>query len=79
LLLGLSTGDPPLGPPLTLAEIFRHTCLQSHHQTSPPLKIITSDVVVEAVDKVDVTVENFEHRKDIISEVLFLVKVLEEM
>ena len=28
--------DPPLGPPSTLAEIFRRTCLQSHLQTSPP-------------------------------------------
>ena len=28
--------DPPLGPPSTLGEIFRHTCLQSHIQTSPP-------------------------------------------
>jgi hypothetical protein len=30
------TRDPPLGPPSTLAEIFRRTCLQSHLQTSPP-------------------------------------------
>ena len=33
---GLHTRDPPLGPPSTLAEIFRHACLQSHLQTSPP-------------------------------------------
>ena len=26
---------PPLGPSSTLAEIFRHMCLQSHLQTSP--------------------------------------------
>ena len=32
----LRTRDPLLGPPLTLEEIFRHTCLQSHLQTSPP-------------------------------------------
>ena len=28
--------DPPLGPPLTWAEICWHTCLHSHLQTSPP-------------------------------------------
>ena len=35
-LQGLRTRDLPLGPPSTLAEIIRHTCLQSHLQTSPP-------------------------------------------
>jgi hypothetical protein len=35
-LTGLRTRDPPLGPPSTLAEIFRNPCLQSHLQTSPP-------------------------------------------
>ena len=35
-LPGLRTQDPPLGPPLTWAEIFRCTFLQSHLQTSPP-------------------------------------------
>ena len=29
-LPGLRTQDPQLGPPLTLAEIFWRTCLQSH-------------------------------------------------
>ena len=27
----------PLGPPMTLAEMFRHQCLQSNLQTSPPV------------------------------------------
>ena len=35
-LPGLPTQDPLLAPPLTLAQIFWHTCLQSHLQTSPP-------------------------------------------
>ena len=35
-LPGLRTRDHPLGPPSTLAEIFRHKCLQSTLQTSPP-------------------------------------------
>ena len=35
-LQGLRTRDLPLGPPSTLAEIIRHTCLQSHLQRSPP-------------------------------------------
>jgi hypothetical protein len=29
---GSAHADPPLGPPSTLAEIFRHTCLQSKLQ-----------------------------------------------
>ena len=29
---GSTHADPPLGPPSTLAEIFRHTCLQSKLQ-----------------------------------------------
>ena len=33
---GLCMRDPPLSPPSTLAEIFLHTCLQTHLQTSPP-------------------------------------------
>ena len=33
---GLCKQDPPLSHPLTWAEIFRHTCLQSCLQTSPP-------------------------------------------
>ena len=32
----LRTLDRSLVPPSTQAEIFRHTCLQSHLQTSPP-------------------------------------------
>ena len=36
LALRSATRDPPLGPPSTLAEIFRYTSLQSHLQTSPP-------------------------------------------
>ncbi len=35
-LPGLRTRDPPLRPPSTWAEIFRHTCLQSCLKTSPP-------------------------------------------
>ena len=35
-LPGLRTRDPLLSPPSTWAEIFRHTCLQSHLPTSPP-------------------------------------------
>ena len=35
-LPGLRTRDPPLSPPSTWAEFFRHTCLQSHLPTSPP-------------------------------------------
>ena len=35
-LLGLRTRDSQLGHPSTWAEIFPHTCLQSHLQTSPP-------------------------------------------
>ena len=35
----LRTLDGPLVPPSTWAEIFRHTCLQSHLQTSPPSDI----------------------------------------
>ena len=33
-LPGLRTRDPPLGPPSTWAEIFRHACLQSGLQKS---------------------------------------------
>ena len=33
---GSAHARPSDGPPSTLAEIFRHTCLQSHLQTSPP-------------------------------------------
>ena len=29
---GSAHADPPLGPPSTLAEIFRHTCLQTKLQ-----------------------------------------------
>ena len=38
---GLRTQDPLLGPPSTLAEIFRHACLQSHFLKFPhfPVKI----------------------------------------
>ena len=35
-LPGLRMLDPPLGPPSTWVDIFWHTCLQSHLQTSPP-------------------------------------------
>jgi hypothetical protein len=34
-LPGLRTRGPPLSPPSTWAEIFRHMCLQSHLPTSP--------------------------------------------
>ena len=34
---GLRTRDPPLSPLSALAEIFRHPCLQSILQTSPPV------------------------------------------
>jgi hypothetical protein len=33
---GPRTLDPPIGPPLTWAEIFRRMCLQSHLQTYTP-------------------------------------------
>ena len=36
-LSGLRTRDPPLGPPSTLAEIFRHPCLQSSLHSTPPV------------------------------------------
>jgi hypothetical protein len=36
LALRLRTLDGPLVPPSTRAEIFRHACLQSNLQTSPP-------------------------------------------
>ena len=41
---GLRTWDPPLGPPSTLAEVIRQTCLQSHLQTSPPTPQVISEV-----------------------------------
>ena len=40
-LLGLRTQDPPLGTPSTWAEIFRHTCLQSHLQIISPKPLRT--------------------------------------
>ena len=33
---GSAHARPSARPPSTLAEIFWHTCLQSHLQTSPP-------------------------------------------
>jgi hypothetical protein len=36
LAFGSAHDRPSAQPPLTLAEIFRHTYLQSHLQTSPP-------------------------------------------
>ena len=33
--MGALVPGSALGPPSTLAEIFRHICLQSHLQTSP--------------------------------------------
>jgi hypothetical protein len=35
-VLKVAHARPPLSHPSTLAEIFRHICLQSHPQTSPP-------------------------------------------